>query len=218
MTDRTEFDRPPVTTSPDPADRDASPTPVGAAEPPERGRRDRPSMIISVVLAVVFVAALVNALQWQTIAGLFPLTVTGIGTVLSLAFLVQCLTRRREEGPTAETGAGAPIDEPTSEAGHGVVEQVEEAEDLDSVHAFFASLGRRDWLVTLGCFAAFFVVLYLTGLYVAAALFTIAYLRYQARTSWKLAIVYAVVLAAAMYGLFGAALQLPVPEGLLGLG
>lgn len=214
MTERAGSDRIPVATPPNLDGHDTPQAP--ASEPRGAQSWDRAGVIVTAVLAAVFVAAFVNALQWQAIAGLFPLTITGVGALLCLAFLVRSLTERTRRNWTAEAATATPDDGRPTEA--GAVQQAEEAEELDGEHAFFASQGRRDWLVTLGWFGAFFVVLALAGMYLATVVFTVAYLRHQARTSWTLALAYAVVLAGAMYGLFGAALQLPVPEGLLGSG
>jgi hypothetical protein len=213
MTERAEPDQVAVT------DPDAA-VPAGsqnAEHPPASRTVDRSSAAISAVLLVVFVAAFVNARQWQAIVALFPLAVTAIGAVLAAVFLVRSLTGRGSRtARRAPTGDAVEPPRGTDPVG-AIVEQAEEADHADAEQAFYASLGRRDWLVSLGCFAAFFVGLALAGLYVATVVFTIAYLRYQAGASWRLSVIYAVVLATATYGLFGAALQLPVPGGLLDL-
>lgn len=190
---------------------------AGAAATPAR-RVDGTSadLIIAVALLVVFAAAFVTALQWQAVAGLFPLIATGVGIALTAAFGVSALVRRRREGQAAPEPVPAPRQD-TEAAGvaDGAEDTVVDQSEAD--HVFFASLSREDWVVSLGYFAAFFVGLYVCGLYVAAAAFTVVYLRFQARSSWLFSGVYAAVLIAAVYGLFGIALELPVPEGLLGL-
>jgi presenilin-like A22 family membrane protease len=194
----------------------ASPTTVNAAatdRPHRSGPIDWGDVVISAALLVIFIAAFLNAQQWQPIAALFPKVATGIGALLSAAFLVRAVVLR------PKTAAAVPVDESATVDPVAAAQEAEElgADQAESERAFFASLSLRDWLVSLAYFAAFFIGLYVLGLYVTAVLFTIVYLRFQARSSWLFSVIYAVVLTAALYGLFGYALQLPVPEGLLGL-
>ena len=192
---------------------------AGSADRPQARteRRSGPidwgDVVISAALLAIFIAAFLNAQEWQPIAALFPKLATGIGAVLSAAFLVRSVFFRPGVAPAVPVAESATID-PVAAA-----QEAEEsgADQAESERAFFASLSLRDWLVSLAYFAAFFIGLFVLGLYVTAVLFTIVYLRFQARSSWRLSVIYAAVLTAALYGLFGYALQLPVPEGLLGL-
>jgi hypothetical protein len=190
-----------------------------SAESP-RARITRPSLpidwgdfVISAALLAIFIAAFLNAREWQPIAALFPKLATGIGAVLSAAFLVRCVVTRREP-PSAVPVAESATTDPVAAAREAEESGSDQAE---SDRTFFASVSRRDWLVSLTYFAAFFIGLYVLGLYVTSLVFTVVYLKFQARSSLKLSVIYAVVLTAALYGLFGYALQLPVPEGLFGL-
>lgn len=180
---------------------------------PGRAAIDWGDVTISAALLIIFIAAFVNAQQWEAIAALFPKLATGIGAVLSGAFLVRSLVGKRR------TAENAPERQPeTTEPSAATDESAElGADQAESERAFFASLSLRDWLVSLACFAAFFISLYALGLYVTSLLFTIGYLKFQARSSWRFSVIYAIVLTAALYGLFGYALKLPVPEGLFGL-
>ncbi|MBD0423647.1 tripartite tricarboxylate transporter TctB family protein [Streptomyces sp. NPDC052309] len=192
---------------------DAAEEITGPGAPRRRGGARSADFVIAVALLVIFTAAFVTALQWQAIAGLFPLIATGTGIALSAAFAVSSLLSRERERPS-EPGPAS-----TGPAAGQNAEDAEGTEDdqADADHLFFASLGRQDWTVSLAYFAAFFSGLYVFGLYVASVVFTVVYLRFQARSSWLFSAVYAVVLAAAVYALFGMALELPVPEGLLEL-
>jgi hypothetical protein len=179
------------------------------------GRRtsiDWGDAVICTALLLIFVAAFVTARQWEAIAALFPEVATGIGAVLSAFFLARSLLfpRRREQVSVED----AAIVDPLAKAAEAE-EQV--ADQADSDRTFFASLSLRDWAVSLAFFVAFFVSLYVLGLYITSLVFSVAYLKLQAKSSWWFSVVYAVVLTAALYGLFGYALQLPVPEGLFGL-
>jgi hypothetical protein len=184
------------------------------AHPPNRdiAAIDWGDVVISAALLILFIAAFLNAQQWQAIAALFPQAATGIGAVLSAAFLARSLFFPRQPEAGAEQ---QPVTIDPVAAAQEAEEQ--QADQTQSEREFFASLSPRDWVVSLAFFAAFFVSLYVLGLYITAVLFTIAYLKFQAKSSWRFSVIYAVVVTAALYGLFGYALQLPVPEGLLGL-
>ena len=197
-------------------DDEAQPRAPHPTTGPRNAAIDWGDVIISAALLIIFIAAFVNALQWEAIAALFPKLATGIGAVLSAAFLVRSiLGQRKKAGSTGSTLARR---SETTEAS-GLTGEGDElgADQAESERAFFALLSLRDWLVSLACFAAFFISLYVLGLYVTSLLFTTGYLKFQARSSWRFSVIYAIVLTAALYGLFGYALKLPVPEGLFGL-
>jgi hypothetical protein len=187
-----------------------SQTPTPALD--RRASIDWGDVVICAALMLIFVAAFITARQWEAIAALFPEVATGIGAVLSAIFLGRSLVfpRRREQASVEH----AAIVDPLAAAAEAE-EQV--ADQSDSDRTFFASLSLRDWAVSLAFFVAFFVSLYVLGLYITSLVFSVAYLKLQAKSSWWFSAVYAVVLTAALYGLFGYALQLPVPEGLFGL-
>jgi hypothetical protein len=181
-------------------------------EPERRAAIDWGDVSITVALLLTFVAAFITARQWEAIAALFPQVATGIGAVLSAFFLARALffPRSSAETPVQQAATFDPL--------VAAAEAEEQGSDQsESERAFFASLSLRDWAVSLAFFGAFFVSLYVLGLYITSVLFTVAYLKLQAKSSWLFSVIYAVVLTAALYGLFGYALQLPVPEGVFGL-
>jgi len=181
-------------------------------EPERRAAIDWGDVSITVVLLLIFVAAFITARHWEAIAALFPQVATGIGAVLSAIFLARALFFPR-------SGAEPSIQEAATFDPLAAAAEAEEqgSDQSESERAFFASLSLRDWAVSLAFFGAFFVSLYVLGLYITSVLFTVTYLKLQAKSSWLFSVIYAVVLTAALYGLFGFALQLPVPEGVFGL-
>ncbi|MGY1815121.1 tripartite tricarboxylate transporter TctB family protein [Blastococcus sp. SYSU D00820] len=166
-----------------------------------RGRFPVADAVISVVLAAVFTAALLTAMEWGERAGLFPRIVTTAGLVLSVLHLLLVLARWALRAPAA--------------AAPPAVRTGDEEEDVDDVEYIFATAGTGAWLRSLAWVAAFFVGLYVVGLLVTAPVFALLYLRFSARTSWLVSGVYAVVTAALLYGVFELALELPTPPGLL---
>lgn len=166
-------------------------------------------LAISTVLAVAFSAAFITALDWPAQSAIFPLTVSGLGAMLSVGFLARAILRPPVplntplESAAGQTGVGDASDDDD-----------EHAQD-DSLEYVFASASAAQWTAVLGFLAGFFLLLPLLGLYIAAGAFTLAYLRYQAGSSWKFSAIYAVVLVATLYGIFGMALRVPLPSGLI---
>lgn len=91
-----------------------------------------------------------------------------------------------------------------------------ETED-DELDYVFHTASARQWLATLAWFIAFFVSLYVLGLYATSILFTVLYLRFQDRRSWVFSGIYAVLLTGVLYLAFNVLLAQPVPAGYFGL-
>lgn len=152
-------------------------------------------IVITVGLLATFAVALVTARGWSFKTGLFPQMVTVLGLFLAALHLLILFLRRPAEDhqPHGEDG---------------------EIEAVD-VEYVFEHATRAQWARTLGWALGFFVALYLVGIFIAAPVFTVAYLRYSARASWVLSVVYAIVVGVMLYLAFVVFLQLPVPEGVL---
>ncbi|MCF6736514.1 hypothetical protein E9565_15355 [Blastococcus sp. KM273129] len=190
----------PFVTTPEP--RTGTTVPAGTAPPapaPEpRTRRQLPTadIVLSLVLAALFANAFWTAMEWSVKAGLFPRMVTGLGVLLTLLHVAVLLLKARTPVPVVEKRVDA------DDEAEGDVEYV------------FAHAGGRAWARSLAWIAAFFVGLYIFGLFVIAPLFALTYLRFSARTSWVFSVAYAAATFAVLYLAFEVALQLPVPPGL----
>lgn len=156
-----------------------------------------PDLVAGLLLTLVFGAAFITALGWNGKAAIFPLAVSGLGALLGLAYFVRCVLRPGRRDAVQPTSVG----------------DDDEDTDEDLQYAFETASGR-EWAVALAYVLAFFVALYVLGLYLSAPLFTVAYLRHQAKVSWVVSVIYAVVLFAVLYLAFGVVLQLPMPPGL----
>lgn len=172
---------------------------------------EKGDIVIACVLVVAFAAAFVTAWQWEAIASYFPLMATGLGIVLCSIFLARCVVVLRKHGASVPPNPAPDVTQDSRDPDDASFDQA------DSDRAFFASVGVTDWAISLAYFVAFFVSLYVLGLYPTSIIFTVVYLRFQARTSWTLSVIYTAVLTAALYALFEIALKLPVPSGLIGL-
>ncbi len=151
-------------------------------------------LLLTVGVLAIFVVAFVTALGWSFNTGVFPLLITGLGIGLSLLHLVVLLVRRpaRDLHPHGED---------------------DEIEAMDVEYAF-EHAGRAMWARTLGWVFGFFLLLYVAGIFIAAPVFTIAYLRLSAKASWLVSVVYAVVVGLMLYASFVVFLDLPTPPGL----
>jgi hypothetical protein len=161
-----------------------------------------PEIVGSAALFLIFAGAFVLALGWPLQAAIFPLCVTGTGSVLSAIYCLRAVLRR----PSPEV-------EPVAVKLNLADNDEDSDDDIDHI---FSAASRRDWQTSLGFLAGFFLALFLFGLYPTAAVFTVLYLKYQARSTWRFALIYAAVLTACLYGIFGLGLQLPVPSGIFG--
>lgn len=160
------------------------------------GRRPSPEavadVVVTVLLLVLFAWAFIEAGEWSFRAALFPRLVTGAGVVLTALHLVQAVLRLRRPTPSPEAGDADP----------------------DDVEYVFRTAGPRRWASALGWVAAFFVLLYLGGLYVTAPVFSLLYLRFAGKRTWVFSATYAIVIAVVLYAAFELALGVPTPSGL----
>jgi hypothetical protein len=156
-------------------------------------------LVITLALIALFGWALSSSMEWSVRAALFPRMVTTFGLALALLHLVLLLVRRRS-GTSADTG-------------HGLV-PISDPED-DPLDYAFSTAGRRAWTVSLAWIAAFFVGLYVLGVFVTAPLFALAYLRVTVGSSWRLSVTYAAVVGVLLYVVFELLLTVPTPDGVL---
>jgi hypothetical protein len=165
-----------------------------APSTPAKRQLSGADLIITAGLLAVFAIAFVTALGWSFNTGVFPLLITGLGIALSLLHIVFLLVRR----PVVDLQP------------HGEDDEI----DAMDIEYAFEHAGRAQWCRTLGWVFGFFALLYVAGIFIAAPIFTIAYLRFSARASWLLSVVYAVVVGVVLYATFVIALEIPTPPGL----
>ncbi len=181
-----------------------STTTAGAGWRPRTG-----DWVLALALLGVFAVGYLAAGDWPFRAALFPQLVSATGFILTvltlLGFTVQA-TRRRP---------GAPEVEPAVEDHQRGIELVEaEAEEDESIEYVFATAGWRAWAEALGWIVAFFVSLWVVGVFVTVPLFAVLYLRIAGRASWVAAALYAGVTGGLIFLVFRQLLVLPMPDGL----
>lgn len=162
--------------------------------------------VFTLFLLAVFVFAYVQAQEWPFRARLFPelLSVAGIGfTVLKLVGMgVQAWRHHVWKARQALAG----------ESG-GDVEEVEEEPDHSLEYAF-GTASRRAWAAALAWAASFFVLLWLSGVFVAVPVFALLYLRIAGKASWLAAALYAGIAAGVLWLVFRYLLSVPMPVGI----
>jgi hypothetical protein len=138
--------------------------------------------ILSAVLFGVFAAAFVGAQDWPFDAKIFPMIISGIGMVLALGKMAVTLRPPRVKvAPTVHRVAG--------------VELKDEDEDADEeLEYVFERATRTDWVRVLSWAGGFFLAFFLVGAIPTILVFTVVYLLFEARTTWLISIIYALVL------------------------
>ena len=181
----------------------------GAPSPARRlGGDARADLVITVVLLALFGWAFLDAADWSFRAALFPRIVTGAGFVFCAVKLVQGLLALVRGRATATAPA---LDHEPLPAGGTHEDEAAGEEDVEYV---FATAGARNWAMALGWVFGFFVLLYVAGLFITAPIFSLLYLRFGGRQSWKVSVVYAVVVGVVLYLAFEVALGISTPPGL----
>lgn len=158
--------------------------------------------LIPAALLVIFAAAYVAAQKWSFDAKVFPMIVSGVG--MALALLRMAVTLRPPRPAVTRSGHAV-----------GGVELKDEDEDSDEALEYvFETASRADWLRVLGWVAGFFLAFYLVGAIPAILAFTVLYLIFEARTTWLMAVLYALALAGTLYAA-QELLQILLPRGVL---
>lgn len=171
-------------------------------------RRDEPALAdlaLGVLALGMFSTAALKTFDWSFRTALFPRIVTAAGVVLSVLFLLLWAWARYRHRPLDPEGANPmPVSELLDE---------DEVHDQDLEYVY-ATVGRAAWTQALAWVALFVVLLYVTGLFVTAAVFALTYLRWGAGRSWLFSAVYAAVMSGVLYLALAVLLVVSVPEGL----
>lgn len=176
-----------------------------ASRPTAGGSPPLADLVLGALALVMFSAAGLKTLDWSFRTALFPRIVTVAGAALSLLFVLTWAWARHRHRPLdAEGSDPVPVSELLDE---------DEVHDQD-VEYVYATAGRAAWTQALGWVALFVVLLYVTGLFVTAAVFAFTYLRWGAGRSRLFSAVYAAVMSGVLYLALAVLLVISVPEGL----
>ena len=182
------------------------PTNASSATPASPGSRRsrllRGDFLLSAALLVVFVAAFLGARSWPFDAKIFPTIVSGVGVVLVLLKMVLMFRQPRVTAAPAAHSVGG-------------VELTDEDEEADeALEYIFETASRADWARALGWGGGFFLAFLLVGAIPTVLAFTVLYLLIEARTTWLVSVLYALVLGGVLYGV-QEFLAIRLPGGIL---
>ncbi|MGH3383661.1 MAG: tripartite tricarboxylate transporter TctB family protein [Nocardioidaceae bacterium] len=183
--------------------------PETTSEPRARVGLPVGDLVLGTGTLLVFGLALLATFEWTFRTALFPRMVTIAGSALTAGFLVTCVVRGLRRVPSPDTTTSG-----VREDGEQLVDEDEEHDH--EVEYVYATAGRAAWTQALAWVALFIVLLWVTGLFVASAVFSFCYLRWGASRSWLFAAVYAVVMSGVLYLALSVVLAVSVPEGLAG--
>jgi hypothetical protein len=163
-------------------------------------------LVITLILLATFVFAYVSAQAWPFEARLFPQMLATAGMVFAVLKLVgfgiqvrRYVAWRRRLGP-----GSAAVNENDLAGQNG---------DQDPEY-LFGTAGRRAWAAALGWVTAFFVALWMLGVFVTVPLFAFSYLKVAGRTGYLSAAVYAGVAGGMLWLVFSYFLEVPMPAGI----
>jgi hypothetical protein len=187
-------------------------TTPGPQTTPSRGRSELVAdVVVTALLLALFGWAFLEAGEWSFRAYLFPRIVSGATFVFCALHLVQATLRLRRGDVDAPAPTRVPAPVAADAAAGG--EHENEVND-DDVEYVFATAGGRAWTAALGWITGFFILLYIAGLFLTAPLFSLLYLRFGGRQSWRMSVGYAVVIGVVLYVAFELLFGIATPPGL----
>ncbi|MPZ88898.1 MAG: hypothetical protein GEU81_12660 [Nitriliruptorales bacterium] len=185
-----------------------SPMSSPATGAPDRARSLRPAdVVITLMLSAVFVGAYVLAEQWPFRAAFLPQLLAILGMTFGVLKLIGFVVQLRR-GHDATAGSSA------DDLAVGDVTLISDEEEDQSLEYVFATAGGKAWAAALGWVFAFFLMLWLFGVFVAVPVFAFVYLKLSGGAGWLGAGLYAAVAASVLYIAFARLLSVPMPEGI----
>jgi hypothetical protein len=167
------------------------------------------SAIFGILMAVVFIAALISSNGWEFGARLFPQTASYAGLLCSIVFVATAVFLT----PKMVAAAGNP--------GHGATQEFKpEQEVLLDLRSEFGDMPRREvnrrFFVYLGWLVLFIAAGHVIGLMPAMLIFLLAYMRYGGDETWRTTLMVSVPIWIMWYALFDRVIRLAWPQSLIG--
>ncbi|MDO8384665.1 MAG: tripartite tricarboxylate transporter TctB family protein [Microbacterium sp.] len=163
-----------------------------------------PDIVISCVVLFISVGAMALSFTYPAaVSVLLPRLAAGFGIVCAVWMIVKNaldLARHRRDH------------EDELDSDEDLVEQEIDENDPEYV---LSHTPRKIWLVTLGFIAGFFILLYLCGIFIAAAVLSFTYLVVIGKKSWLFAILYTGVFTALLWALMRWVTYISSPAGIL---
>jgi len=177
-----------------------------------------PDIVISGIVLIVSVGAMAMSFTYPAaVSVLLPRLAAGLGIFCAIWMIAKNSIefarhrRDREEDPASTDAFSGTQEEAPSLDVPNVGQEIDE-NDPEYV---LSHTPRKVWLVTLGFIAGFFILLYLCGLFIAAAALSLTYLLVIGKKSWIFAILYTVVFTALLWALMRWVIYISTPAGIL---
>lgn len=177
-----------------------------------------PDIVISGIVLIVSVGAMAMSFTYPAaVSVLLPRLAAGLGIFCAFWMIAKNSIefarhrRDREEDPASTDAFSGTQEEAPSLDVPNVGQEIDE-NDPEYV---LSHTPRKIWLVTLGFIAGFFILLYLCGLFIAAAALSLTYLLVIGKKSWTFAILYTVVFTALLWALMRWVTYISTPAGIL---
>jgi hypothetical protein len=177
-------------------------------------RSAKPDLVISCVLLVVCTGAMLWSFTYPTaVSMLLPRLAAGLGLLCAAWMIVGKWSALSQERIRLLSGPleGEDVFGAQSAASHGDGKE----QDPNDPEYILSHASRRAWLTALGFISAFFLVLYLCGIFVAAAALSLSYLTVIGKKSWRFSSIYTVVLTGLLWLLMRQVTYIPSPVGIL---
>ncbi|MEW1980229.1 tripartite tricarboxylate transporter TctB family protein [Citricoccus sp. NPDC079358] len=178
-------------------------------------RSAMPDLVISCVILVICGGAIAISITYPpSVSMLLPRLAAGLGLLCAAWIIISksiALARQRLE--TGVEGTTGPVDDHTAVL--KVPTEDDDEVDPNDAEYVLSHTSRRVWLTTIGFIAGFFLVLYLCGLFVAAAALSLVYLIVIGKKSWLFSLIYTAVLTGLLWVLMRWATYIPSPPGVL---
>lgn len=178
-------------------------------------RSAKPDLIIATAIFVISAGALALSFTYPpAVSMLLPRLAAGLG-IFCAGWLIISKTLALRAAPRDDEAHRVVARRSAQEETSGIDLPVAEDVDGNDPEYVLSHTPRKIWAVTLGFIAGFFLVLYLAGIFVAAAALSFLYLFVVGKKTWLYSLVYTVVLTGLLWALMRWVTYIPSPTGIL---
>ncbi len=173
-------------------------------------RRFNSSLIFDLLLAIVFVVAIVVALGYNSRARFAPLVVTIPGLLVLVGRIINQLVRSKPASG-AEPESGGTANAVTPEPGHNqpAASAAKDKDDKKHKRDLKSELNAVFWVIGL------FVLLYIAGFVVAIPVYLFLFMKVRSKEKIVFSVVFSVISCAFMYLFFIHFLHIPLYQGII---
>jgi TctA family transporter len=168
--------------------------------------RFHPSQLFTIFMLGILSSMVLMALHWDFSAKIVPLVVGGVGIIVCVLSLFNDMCRK----PVLHASESL-----ADSAQHEVEQKIHMDLASDTEHLPVDMIIKRAARF-FGYLVAFMAVMAVIGLVPTVAIFVVVFMRYENKESWKLVIIYAMVLVVSITFVFDNVMAIPWPPTLIG--